>query len=561
MKRLIVIVVVLAAALLLQLTFVNGLPLPGGGAPDLVLLCVVAIGLAGGTEAGLIAGFCAGLALDLAPPASELIGQYALVFCLIGYGSGRMRFTLRRSAVLAFGIAATAAIVGELLAACLILVLDTPQVTLATVTQVLPSTLLYDLLLSPLVLFVAVRIAVALGVSFNPLDDSPALERGGSAAPVGLAGLGWRRAPNTGLSGAGLGRDGVAAGSGAWLTGDSVAAAAAVGSVGWLTGPARSRRQRREQARLTAALTGAVPRKGAFWVGSRPAGLQHVTSTVAAPSGLHKLRPDSGVAGSAARDGLRHRRLAGQRPAPRPEFSQDQLLAGRVGRVGRPWQRRPARSAVRHRQPSWQFACRQAARRNAEDSVRLGAAEGAEDEHQAVGPAEVQVKVRPVGERLLAGRLAIQGGRTRPRRIRQRRPGQGSEPGRDILELRAEPLALAKDRQDAQEADAAPLAVVVVMRPGDGGVGVRSASSGPARGQWPGDSIGGPLLSLPGRGATATLALRCCGDSIAEPTLSLRHAPVQHRWAIDAVSGGRLSAMPGLRAEPGRAAGQGGSDR
>src|ERR1700683_1417102 len=245
MKRLIVIVVVLAAALLLQLTFVNGLPLPGGGAPDLVLLCVVAIGLAGGPESGLIACCCPALALDLAPPASELIGQYALVFCLIGYGSGRMRFTLRRSAVLAFGIGATAALVGELLAPCLILVLDTPQVTLATVRQVLPSTLLYDLLLSPLVLFVAVRIAVALGVSFNPLDDSPALERGGSAAPVALAGLGWRLAPNTGLSDAGLGRDGVAAGSGAWLTGDSVAAAAAVGSGGWLGGPGPVPRRRR----------------------------------------------------------------------------------------------------------------------------------------------------------------------------------------------------------------------------------------------------------------------------------------------------------------------------
>src|ERR1700678_3061192 len=92
MKRLIVIIVALAAALLVQLTIVNGLALPGGGAPDLVLLCVVAIGLVGGAEPGLIAGFCAGLALDLAPPANELLGQYALVFCLIGYGCGRMTF-------------------------------------------------------------------------------------------------------------------------------------------------------------------------------------------------------------------------------------------------------------------------------------------------------------------------------------------------------------------------------------------------------------------------------------------------------------------------------------
>jgi rod shape-determining protein MreD len=313
MKRLIVIVAALAAALLLQLTFVNGLALPGGGAPDLVLLCIVAVGLVGGPEPGLITGFCAGLALDLAPPANELIGQYALVFCLVGYGCGRMRFTLRRSALLAFAAAAFAALAGELLAACLVLVLDTPQVTLTTVAGVLPSSVLYDLVLSPLVLFSAVKLAVALGVSFSPLDDSPALERGGSAAPVGLAGLGLRRAPNAGL--AGLGGDGIAVGSGAWLTGDSAAAVAAVGSVGWLRGPARSRRARREQARLTAALTGAAPRKGDVWVGSRPAGVHFVaTPTVVTPSGLHRMRPASGVAGSAKKAGIPAAALPSREP-------------------------------------------------------------------------------------------------------------------------------------------------------------------------------------------------------------------------------------------------------
>ncbi|HET7019050.1 MAG TPA: rod shape-determining protein MreD [Streptosporangiaceae bacterium] len=299
MKRLLVVVAAFAAALLLQLTIVNGLALPGGGAPDLVLLCVVAIGLTGGPQAGIIAGFCAGLALDLAPPASELIGQYALVFCLVGYACGRLRFTLTRSAVLAMTAAAGAAVAGEVLAAGLVLVLDTPQVTLATVAQVLPSTVIYDLVLSPVFIFAGVRIAVALGVSFNPLDDSPALEIGGSAQPTGLADLvrarRMRRA--TGADG------GVA--SGAWLTGDSVADVAAMGTVGWLDGPPTSRRARRERARLTAALTGAAPRKGSFWVGNRPSGLRPTDKS--APnqqSGLRKLRPESGVAGTAARAGM-----------------------------------------------------------------------------------------------------------------------------------------------------------------------------------------------------------------------------------------------------------------
>jgi rod shape-determining protein MreD len=306
MKRLLIVVAALAVAMLAQLTIVNGLGLPGGGAPDLVLLCVVAIGLTGGPQAGLVAGFCAGLALDLAPPANELIGQYALVFCLAGYACGRLRFTLTRSAVLAMASAAGVAAAAELLVVCLVLVLDTPQVTLATVAQVLPSAVLYDLVLSPVFLFAAVRIAVALGVNFNALNDSPALEIGGSAQPTGLADLvrarRLRRATGT---------DGVGVASGAWLTGDSAADVAPMGAVGWLSGPPTSRRARREQARLTAALTGAAPRKGSFWVGNKPAGLRPTDrSAPAQQSGLRKLRPESGVAGTAARAGM-PARLAG----------------------------------------------------------------------------------------------------------------------------------------------------------------------------------------------------------------------------------------------------------
>ncbi len=296
MKQLCVTVVALVAALLLQLTIVNGLPLPGGGAPDLVLLCVIAIGLIGGPQPGLVAGFCAGLALDLAPPADQLIGQYALVFCLIGYGSGRLRFTLRQSAFMALVVAAVAAVAGEIFAACLVLVLDTPQATLSTVAQVLPSALLYDVVLTPVVMFAAVRIAVALGVSFSSQEDSPALEAGGSARPMGLAGLARLRARH-----APGGADGLGVG---WLTGDSAAEVAPVGAVGWLNGPATSRRARREQARLTAALTGAAPRKGAIWVGNRPAGLRPAsTPNSVPPSGLPRLRPEAGVAGSALRAG------------------------------------------------------------------------------------------------------------------------------------------------------------------------------------------------------------------------------------------------------------------
>ena len=311
MKRKLIAAIALAAIVVVQLTIVNGLALPGGGTPDLVLLCVIAFGLTGGPAAGLIAGFCAGLALDLAPPASQLAGQYALVLCLVGYGAGKLRFTLRHSALLALAAAAAMAALGEATAAGLALMLDTPDVSWAAVARVLPPSVLLDIVFSPLLLFGSVRLAVALGMSVSPLDDSPVLETGGSAAPATVAALagtagmavvngarmgGMRRREQRRAAGG----DSLAAATGRWLVGDVAEAAPAVGAIGWLAGPARSRRARREHARLTAMLTGANPRKGAFWVGRRPPGLLPA-APIKPPTarGLARLRPGAGVAGSA----------------------------------------------------------------------------------------------------------------------------------------------------------------------------------------------------------------------------------------------------------------------
>ncbi len=342
MKRKLAAALALLVALLVQLTIVNGLALPGAGTPDLVLLCVIAIGMTGGPSYGVIVGFGAGLALDLAPPASQLVGQYALVLCLVGYLSGRLRFTLRHSAALALIAAVVMAGLGEALSAVLTLALDTPEVTWTTVTQVLPPTVIYDAVLGPLILLCSVRLAVALGMSLDPQDGSPALESGGSAAPVTVAGV--TSVPGiAGMNAAGHlqrarlrrlnGGDSRAAATGRWLVGDSAGDAPAMGAIGWLDGPARSRRARREQARLTAAVTGATPRKGASWVGRRPPGLQPLTPVAPRKAnGSARLRPGAGVAGS-----------ADARPAP-----SYQALSGRPVRLGlAEEQRRRARTASR----------------------------------------------------------------------------------------------------------------------------------------------------------------------------------------------------------------------
>src|SRR5262245_66190259 len=98
MRRALVAAAAILAAVLLQVTVLNNVPFPGGSGPDLVLVVVVTLALGSGPRDGALIGFAAGLALDIAPPASNLLGQSALVFCLVGYGCGRLRVALERSA-------------------------------------------------------------------------------------------------------------------------------------------------------------------------------------------------------------------------------------------------------------------------------------------------------------------------------------------------------------------------------------------------------------------------------------------------------------------------------
>src|SRR5215472_6717490 len=162
----------LALAVIVQVSVLNRLLLPGGGVPDLVLVLVCALALASGPVSGMVIGFAAGLSLDLAPPGSELVGQYALVFCLAGWAAGRLRpvpgHTERHSA----GLVAT----GEMLSAAVVKVLTPAAVTLSQIRLVLPSTIAYNLILCPLVLSVVMLASMMLARS------SPAVSLTGALA-------------------------------------------------------------------------------------------------------------------------------------------------------------------------------------------------------------------------------------------------------------------------------------------------------------------------------------------------------------------------------------------
>src|SRR5690349_4859110 len=166
--RAVISVVVVAVAVVLQLTIVNRIAFPGGAGPDLVLLVVAALAVAGGPMAGVLAGFLAGLALDVAPPGSHFTGQYALVFCLVGYFCGLLADDASgdaeqgHTALFEIVVTAAGAVCGEALLALLGVMLSDPRVTWPAITNVLPAAMAYNVLLCPFVLY-AVAAALRLG--------------------------------------------------------------------------------------------------------------------------------------------------------------------------------------------------------------------------------------------------------------------------------------------------------------------------------------------------------------------------------------------------------------
>jgi len=134
-------------ALALQVTVLSRLPLPGA-TPDLVLLVVVGLALSHGPAYGLVLGFGAGLASDLVPPADHEIGRWAFVLTLVGYLAGAARDETRRSAFVPLAVVAGAGAGSVLLYAGLGALMDDTHVTWTAVTQLLPTAVVYDVVLS-----------------------------------------------------------------------------------------------------------------------------------------------------------------------------------------------------------------------------------------------------------------------------------------------------------------------------------------------------------------------------------------------------------------------------
>jgi rod shape-determining protein MreD len=182
-----------------QLAVVNRMPLPGGGGtPDLVLLVVAALGVTAGPMTGLLAGFAGGLALDVAPPGGHLAGEYALVFCLVGYACGRIRELVQgasaeRSAITSLTVMALGVAAGEAGKAGLGLMVSDPNVTGPVIRHVVPAAVVYDLLLCPFVLWLVALVVGAPVTEHAPqvrfpqaFRWAPAFRLASAGAPPGL---------------------------------------------------------------------------------------------------------------------------------------------------------------------------------------------------------------------------------------------------------------------------------------------------------------------------------------------------------------------------------------
>ena len=129
-----------------------------GVVPNLALLVVVAAALVRGPDFAATLGFFAGLVIDLAPPADHVAGRWALALVVVGYVAGRVRQDAGSSAVAGVVTVAASSFIGTSVFALSGMVLHDPSVPASQALAVFPVAVVYDVLLTPFVLPLAMRL-------------------------------------------------------------------------------------------------------------------------------------------------------------------------------------------------------------------------------------------------------------------------------------------------------------------------------------------------------------------------------------------------------------------
>jgi rod shape-determining protein MreD len=154
-------------ALVLQVTLLPRMApdwLGDGVVPNLCLMVVVAAGLVRGPEQAAVLGFVAGLLLDLAPPADHVAGRWALALVVVGYVAGRVRADSPTGPTVTTVVAtvAAASFVGTSTFAITGLLLRDPVVSVADLLPVILLAVVWDVLLTPLLMPGLLRLFAAL---------------------------------------------------------------------------------------------------------------------------------------------------------------------------------------------------------------------------------------------------------------------------------------------------------------------------------------------------------------------------------------------------------------
>jgi rod shape-determining protein MreD len=153
--------IAIVVALILQTTVFSRLPLPGN-APNLLLVLVVAAGLAGGIPAGVGMGFFTGLAADLI--SDHPLGLLALVFLAVGLVAGRIEAPSERSVFWPVVIVAVAAVASFVLYLVIYELIGRQGIDWRTQLRGLPEGVLYDVMLAPFVVPVVAAVVRRLRV-------------------------------------------------------------------------------------------------------------------------------------------------------------------------------------------------------------------------------------------------------------------------------------------------------------------------------------------------------------------------------------------------------------
>ena len=133
-----------------------------GIVPNFCLLVVVAAALVRGPSFAATLGFFAGLLLDLAPPADHVAGRWALALVVVGYVAGMMRQDTRPSASTVVATVAVSSFVGTSVYALSGIVLGDAAAGSGDLVRVIVVALLWDVLLTPLVLPGVMRLLTRL---------------------------------------------------------------------------------------------------------------------------------------------------------------------------------------------------------------------------------------------------------------------------------------------------------------------------------------------------------------------------------------------------------------